>query len=352
MFYKLKGLREAGYDIILHTYYYGNRTPQPVLEEICSKVHYYERATGWRSQFSKEPYIVASRKNIDLLENLCKDDHPILFEGLHTCGFLSHPRLAKRRKIVRTHNIEHDYYGSLAAQAGMSWRALFYRIESEKLRRFEGVLSHADVICAITEADREYLSSRFPGKEIIHLPCFFDTSHLSPGQDANEVETEPFVLYHGNLGVEENQRVMHYICEEIAPRCQEVQFVIAGRNPGPVQAPKNVRIVADPDGEELDRMVERAHIHLMLTFQNTGIKLKLLNCLTKGSGHIIANSDMLHGHTLGRFCTHADSADQIADSVKTLMGKKADGGMVTERRKALSKMKEESIDILARLAPE
>jgi hypothetical protein len=68
------------------------------------------------NQLSVKPFIVKSRANRKLLRNLQHDNYPILFEGLHTCYYLTHKKLADRIKIVRCHNIEHDYYDSLTRE--------------------------------------------------------------------------------------------------------------------------------------------------------------------------------------------------------------------------------------------
>ena len=101
VYYKLKAMREEGFDVWLHTYFYGDRKPQPQLEKVCNRVSYYKRDIGWKKQFSTLPYIVNTRDSTQLLLDLCKDDAPILFEGLHTCFFIDHPRLSKRRKLDR-----------------------------------------------------------------------------------------------------------------------------------------------------------------------------------------------------------------------------------------------------------
>ena len=44
--------------------------------------------------------------------------------------------------------------------------------------------------------------------------------------------------------------------------------------------------------KDLDRLFENAHINVLPTFQNTGIKLKLLNTLYQGK-FVIANDDMI-----------------------------------------------------------
>ena len=343
VFYKLKALCDVGYDIVLHTYVYGDGRPQAELEKFCSQVIYYHRETGWRRQISFLPYIVGTRRSRQLLDDLCVDDAPILFEGLHTCYFLNYPRLAGRRKIVRMHNIEHEYYRQLARQAGWNWRAIYYYIESVRLRWFERRLRHADLVCAITKADQQSLMRRLPEREVIFLPCFFDATF--PDQQA---DTEPFVLYHGNLSVEENIRAAQFIVRHIAPQCPGVLFVLAGRNPRlDISLPGNVEVVPNPTDEYLDHLLQTARIHLMLTFQSTGIKLKLLNALVRGNGHIIANRPMLYGHSLGRFCVRADEPKDIVENINTLINIPLSLEDKAYKEKILLKMKKAGISRLS-----
>jgi len=116
VFYKLKSLHQQGVSIVYHCFYYtGHNPPTKELEKYCDAVYYYQRKKHiGKLLMSKYPFIVASRSNKKLLANLVKDDHPILFEGIQCCYYLNHPLLKNRKKIVRTHNIEHDYYLGLA----------------------------------------------------------------------------------------------------------------------------------------------------------------------------------------------------------------------------------------------
>ena len=109
VFYKIKALHRAGIGIHLHCFEY-QRSPAKELEKYCASVHYYRRKTGLTANFSLKPYIVASRMSAQLVENLLNDDFPILFEGLHTCGFMADKRLKGRFLIYRESNIEHQYY--------------------------------------------------------------------------------------------------------------------------------------------------------------------------------------------------------------------------------------------------
>ncbi|MDR3060779.1 MAG: glycosyltransferase family 1 protein, partial [Dysgonamonadaceae bacterium] len=133
VFYKLKALHECGVKIILHTFEYG-RAPADELNKYCEEVHYYQRRIGFNSQLTKLPYIVNSRRTKKLLVNLLKNDYPILFEGLHTCCYLDHPKLQDRLKMVRAHNIEHIYYKGLSRNSDTLPKKLYMFIESGRLK--------------------------------------------------------------------------------------------------------------------------------------------------------------------------------------------------------------------------
>ncbi|MCK5838529.1 MAG: glycosyltransferase family 1 protein, partial [Bacteroidales bacterium] len=112
VFYKLKALHREGVKIHLHCFKYDRATSEKLLN-YCVTVNYYNRKTGLLSAVSTKPYIVSSRRSEKLITNLLKDNHPILFEGLHSCYYIDDKRLQSRKKIYRESNIEHLYYYNL-----------------------------------------------------------------------------------------------------------------------------------------------------------------------------------------------------------------------------------------------
>ena len=119
VYYKVKALAELGVKVHLHCFEYGRERAKD-LKELCTEVHYYSRRQGKYQLLSNLPFVVTSRRSEALLTRLLKDDHPILFEGLHTCYYLGDPRLLGRTRLVRAHNVEHDYYAALAkAEEGL-----------------------------------------------------------------------------------------------------------------------------------------------------------------------------------------------------------------------------------------
>lgn len=331
VYYKLKALKEAGCSIILHTYKYRIKEA-PQLKEVAEKVFYYERFTGVYSLFSYLPYIVYSRRNRLLLERLSEDESPILFEGLYTCYFLNHKCLRKRIKLVRTHNVEHDYYKHLG-EAAVSWaKRCYYISEAWKLHSFEKQLEYADAILAITPADQQYFLKHYPSVPAYWIPCFYND--IQP--DCIE-ETESYVLYHGNLSVDENINAAFFILDNLIPLLDNnIKVIFAGKSPVPelihrVSHFPNVKLIANPSDEEMNRLIIRARINLLLTFQQTGIKLKLIHALFKGRGHCLVNSLMLSDEALQPLCEVADEPKGLVDKIHKLYITEPDTSEIEKR---------------------
>lgn len=314
VFYKLKKLHEAGVIIILHCFIY-DRPEAQELEKFCYKIYYYKRNTGLLSAFSIKPYIVQSRNNKELLNNLLKDDFPIVFEGLHSCYYLNHPLLKNRKKIYRESNIEHHYYYHLFKADKNLFKKIYFLSEAVKLYFFQKELKFADEIIVVSKDDAYYLSEKFPGREIKFIPSFhaFDKLNFS-SVNGN------YILYHGNFSVAENALAAEYLIEKVFSKLPQYKFVLAGLNPSEDLENKalkfsNIELIANPDDDKMKALITEASINILITFQATGLKLKLLNVLFNGK-HCIVNSKMLAGTDLHKACIIAENADEMIHAVE------------------------------------
>ena len=145
VFYKIKALHSLGCSIHLHCFKYG-RSEDNTLLSYCSKVTYYKRNTNPINLLKATPYVVASRVNNKLLENLLKDNDPVILEGLHMSRCLPALVLKGKRVFVRAHNIEHNYYSGLSLAETVWWRKIYFALEARKLKKYEGILKNADGI--------------------------------------------------------------------------------------------------------------------------------------------------------------------------------------------------------------
>lgn len=312
IYYKLKALHAAGAKITLHCSY-KDRKPAAELEQLCEGVHYYKRS---QSPSVSLPYIVSSRSDKKLLENLCRDDAPILFEGLHTTYFAEHKQLQGRKIFIRLHNIEQRYYAGLAKAEKNLLKRIYFREESRRLKIYENKLfnnrdlhflplSRQDEFFLNTyKANATFLRSFTPAKEI----------NIQTGKGN-------YLLYHGNLSVAENLHVALHIISELADKIK-IPVIISGKNPANDLQEKaskcsNVRIVANPTEKEMQELIADAQIHYVPSENDTGIKLKLLVSLFNGR-HIITNAKAIHADDALKVLVH--TCDEISQTIETING--------------------------------
>jgi hypothetical protein len=306
VFNKIKALNQVGVKVILHCFSYG-RPVHGKLNEVCEKVFVYKRMAGLSGLVSGLPYIVNSRRNATLLENLCATDAPALFEGIHSCYYLNHPRLANRLRLVRTHNVEHEYYRGLSQATASPLRKLFFRREARLLEKFEKSLKGANHILAISPNDAKHFNDRY-GNTVLIPPFHGNQTHEISGGKGD------YILFHGNLGVEENNMAALFLCREVFPHLSG-PCIIAGKNPGNelrriCSGLPQVELFDGLSHEEISDLVKKAGANLLVTFQNTGIKLKLINALFSG-GTCIVNRPMVEGTGLEKLCHVGNTAGDL-----------------------------------------
>ncbi len=314
VFYKIKHFHNKGIKVHLHCFEYG-RGKQLELNKYCESVHYYKRKKGVQSHLSKLPFIVKSRISKQLKTNLLKNDVPILFEGLHCCYLLNDDTFKKRFKIVRNHNIEHNYYNELANIETKKVKRTYYKTEAKKLERFEPILENADLCLSISETDLAYFKKKHPNTKSIYVPAFHANNKVSiiPGKG-------DYVLYHGNLSVAENSNAAKFIIEKLFNE-SDIPLKIAGLNPKKdlinlVKSYPNIQLVQNPSDDELSELINNAQINLLYTEQATGLKLKLLNVLFNGR-HCIVNPKMVEGTSLGRICLIDQNITELKKSIQS-----------------------------------
>jgi hypothetical protein len=345
VFYKLKVLHKAGIKITLHAFEYG-RKPSSELNRFCDKVYYYQRRNFVNPFIGNLPYIVSTRNTPELLENLAADNAPILFEGLHTCYFLTHPKLSKRIKLVRMHNIEHEYYEKLETVERSFFKKYFFSKESSRLKSFESTLSKAQYILAISPNDAANLKQRF--NNVHYLPAFHSNENIT-----SKIGSGTYALYHGKLSVGENDEAARFLLTEVFSKIL-TPFYIAGDRPSILlkslaEKYPHVTLLANINTQKINELIQNAHINVLPTFQNTGIKLKLINVLFQGR-YVLANDLMMKNTGLEKACKKANTAQQMITQINRLMNKPFTQAMLTEREQLLHQFNnDKNIEILLKL---
>ncbi len=302
LFYKLPALQQQRVKIHLHCFEYG-RGEQPELNKYCESVHYYKRREGFSGTSTNMPYIVSSRKNDELLHKLLQNDYPILMEGVHCTYLLNDKRFSNRRCIVRLHNVEYIYYRHLYQSAPFGFRKLYYWWESKLLYNYEKRVCNNAAFLPVSVKDTGTYH-KIGCKDVHFLPLFLPPWELNVLHGRGS-----FCLYQGDLSVDENQKAAKWLLHEIFNDL-DIPFVIAGKEPPQwlietVRDNSNACLVANPTEQEMQDMIAKAHIHVIPSFNSTGIKLKLLNALYNGR-HCIVNAATVEGTGLEPACHITD----------------------------------------------
>ncbi len=330
IFYKIKSLHSKGIKIHLHCFEYG-RAQAVVLDSLCYKVYYYKRKMSKQFLVNSLPFVVVTRSSEKLVQTLLHDKYPILFEGLHCCFHLNDERLRDRIKIVRSHNIEHDYYRSLEKVEKSFFRKVYFGMEAKKLKRFEKVMHKATHIVAISNEDTKQLSSRY--KNVHHITAFHSNTEVKITEGKGS-----FCLYHGNLEVGENNKAALFLVNEVFSKLT-IPLIIAGRKPSPelletISKYKHIQVKANIPTQEIDTLINSAQINVLPTFQSTGIKLKLIAALFNGR-HCIANTPMVSNTGMESLCYIADAPEEMIKEINRLFNLPFDMNEKAKREKIL-----------------
>lgn len=315
VFYKLKALCEAGVQIHLHCFEYG-RARHDELKKYCKDVFYYQRRKGLSGFSSSLPYIVNSRKNNDLLQNLLTNDDPILLEGIHCSYLLTDERFKHRRIFLRLMNVEYMYYHQLSKTTSSIRKKLYYAYESRLLYRYEKGIARKVMIAALSEQDVRVYQKEFRADKISYFPAFLPYSAISCREGVGS-----YCLYHGNLSVAENEKAAIWLLENVFNDV-DTAFVIAGKNPSghlkkKVAERPNTCLIATPTEEEMQDLITKSQIHILPSFNSTGVKLKLLNALFNGR-HCVVNEAAVSGTALATACHVGRTPSDIKNLIARL----------------------------------
>jgi len=187
-------------------------------------------------------------------------------------------------------------------------------MEACKLKRFENVLKNASHLLCISPNDNLYFDRKFGNSHFI--PAFHPFSEIKSKEGRGK-----YILFHGNLSVAENLQAVDYLIKNVFSKIDQ-SVIIAGKNPTvnlskKIQQHSNIQLIANPENEQMEALIQNSHICLIPTFQDTGLKLKLLASLFSGR-FCIANTPMIHKTGLEHLCRQADTPKEMIDCVNEL----------------------------------
>lgn len=307
VFYKIKALHRLGIKIHLHTYEYG-RGQQDALLNYCETVNYYKRNTGLRGFSFSRPYIINSRNDVTMKNNLLKNEYPILMEGLHSTNFYNHPDFSNRKVLLRAHNIESLYYAGLAETESNPVKKFYFNHEKKLLEKYEKEVIKEIPSLFMTLHDAGHFC-KIKNANWGLLPVFHPNERMQSQEGIGS-----YCLYHGNLSIPENEKMAIWLLKNVFADLP-IPFVIAGKHPSKklerlAHVKQHTCIVANPSETEMNDLIQRAHINILPALNKTGIRLKLINALFNGR-HVVANDAMICSTNLETACHIGNNAEGL-----------------------------------------
>jgi glycosyltransferase involved in cell wall biosynthesis len=259
-------------------------------------------------------------------------------EGVHSTYLLNDKRFKQRKKFVRIHNVEYDYYNHLAQTASSFVKKMYYLRESKLLKNYEfSMAKKATAFWGVTKKDVDVYRNELGCNNIDFLPLYLPNNwdiQIKEGIGG-------YCLYQADLSVDANERAAIWLLKEVFST-MELPLVIAGKNPSEkleqlAHSFNHTCIVANPNEQEMQDMIAKAHINILPSYSNTGIKLKLLNALFNGR-HCVVNDATVEGTGLEKLCHIANDATTMQHTIEQLFSQSFSNCEIGMRKELLNKI--------------
>jgi len=318
VYYKLKALHALGFEIYLHCFVDHKIEPDAHLESLTKQVHFYRRKkkqSGYKL-LSIYPFAVYSRYRKELYSNIQKVEAPVLFEGQQTSFLAKKHDLKDRKLLLRLHNLEANYFFGQARSETNWFKKAAYFSEFVKYSLYQRDLKRYDAVLALSHYEEK--AAKHYTDKVIYVPVFHGNGHVSPLSEFGK-----YAIYHGDLRLADNRRAAKFLIS-VFKKIPDYPLVVAsGKHGGFVDkliadAPNISYIEIDNnDPNHLTRLLADAHINVMLSFQESGTKLKAVNSLFR-SRFCIINKNMLDDESLRGLCTMAETQQEFIAAINHL----------------------------------
>lgn len=315
VFYKIKALHEIGYKIHLHCFV--NVVPNEFseLQKLCETVYFYKNKYNPFYFFSRIPFSVISRNEKKIVENLNNVEAPILFESLKTTFFSKNIALKNRLKILRLHNIEQDYFEGISKSEKNWLKKLLYRFEGKKYQNYEKVIHNFNHVISLSQFENNYINKEF--KNSTYIPVFHGNSKV-----LNLDGFGKYAIYHGDLKTSDNRKAVEYLVEIFKSKSDYKLIIASDSNEAFVKnaigKSENIEFIFLKSFTHLQELLKGAHINLVISFQKSGTKLKLINSLFN-SRFCIINENIIDDEEVAKFCIKITNTDELISKIDALI---------------------------------
>lgn len=315
VFYKIKSFHALGYSIYLHCFIDKRETVHPALKAITKEVYLYKKNRNPLFLLSSTPFGVKSRYHKNLLKNIKAVEAPVWFEGLQSTMLLQRADLAVP-KFLRLHNIESNFYAGMYRSEALGIKKILYFLEIGKYAKYERQLQQFNQVLTLSIHENEVVKTWT--KAVSYLPVFHGNTTV-----VQHTVKGNYALYHGDLRLPDNRKAVQFLIQ-VFKAIPDYQLIIASSRGEEVVAPlirtvSNVIFESLTSEAQLERLLHHAHINVMLSFQQSGTKLKVINALFK-SRFCVINDNMVDDKRILALCERATNEAEFVAKINELKG--------------------------------
>ncbi|HEV3215922.1 MAG TPA: glycosyltransferase family 4 protein [Vicinamibacterales bacterium] len=235
--------------------------------------------------------------------------------------------------VLFEHNVEYLIWQRLSTLERSPWKRALFEMEWRKLRRLEAdACRRADLTIAVSEEDRQRLSSLAPGATTGSIPTGVDTNYFRP---AGRPEIPARLVFSGSMDWHPNEDAVLYFGESILPlirqQVPDASFAVVGRNPTARlrEAAERLGMIITGTVDDVRPYLDEASVYVVPLRAGSGTRMKIFEALGMAKP-VVSTTVGAEGLTLndGHEFIAADDPQAFADAVVALLHDEA-------RRRAL-----------------
>ncbi len=304
-------------------------TIDPEVKEMTENVFFYQKKKNPLLYFSGIPFAAAIRDSEALLKNLEKDKAPILFEGLQTTHIIRFLRDHDHKLYLRYHNNEKEYYKGLSVSEKNIFKKIIYKIESLKHSGYQKkLLNKFEAVFCLSEKEYNEVETYSKNAQLIHI--------FHGNQSVKQLDKKGnYFLFHGDLTTADNKKALIETID-LFKTLPQYKLLVASDRAGEdikkrISTIENITLTPIQTTENLHHLLENAHANILISYQNSGTKVKLFNTLYN-SRFVIINGNITDDPILTDLCLYGTNMAEIRQHIITSAEKNYDAA---EKRKEI-----------------
>jgi hypothetical protein len=314
------------------------------LSKICSSVNTYPINQGHRNFSFSAPYATTKYQNTQLINDLNKNNFPILIEGLGPSELALSSAIENKKIWVRLLTYAPRYFRYLQERSSAPLKKIFYQREAVLSKRILKKINQRVNWIVTSENDKKILEDSFLRDKIQILAAFKNST--------SSITSKPglgnFCLFQGNLSDAATHKTARWLLTHVFHNLK-VPFVITGNNPSPslvtlAHSKPHTCIVANPSSTERHDMIEKAQIVIQPSFIKDVADEALIEGIQKGR-HCLTNNKTINSHLAA--CYHqGTSANAFQEIIIQLYHHPFSEEEIETRKRLIAS--EKTNDVLAR----